>query len=251
MKETLNMTRLFDRLEDLKSLFQIGQQVVPMLKNLIGFMNDTVPLLETINLSIAESTSKIPKATMQLNSVTSATELATTEILDFTDEISTKVDSVKNLLIEKMLKDEKRNEELEKIFSAITDENLLIQIEEYKKHYIKDTILENVIDELTAISSIAYNITMALQIQDITAQQLAAVNHLIQSVQIKLAELISDFEKADIKENALTGIEVPDGATFDPNASYTKSSEKQDMADSLVKESVFASQDEIDKLFCK
>lgn len=251
MKETLNMTRLFDRLDDLKSLFTIGQQVIPMLRSLVGFMNDTVPLLETINRSIAESTSKIPKASMQISSVTSATELATTEILDFTDEISTKVESVKNILIGKMKIDEEKNQELEKIFSLVTDKNIKKEIEVFKNKYDKDTVLENVIDELSAISSIAYSITLALQIQDITAQQLAAVNHLIQSVQEKLSELIADFDKAEIKDGLKEGIEVPAGATFDPNAHYTKSTERQEMADTLVKENVFASQDEIDKLFCK
>lgn len=251
MKETLNMTRLFDRLDDLKSLFTIGQQVIPMLRSLVSFMNDTVPLLETINRSIAESTSKIPKASMQISSVTSATELATTEILDFTDEISTKVEVVKKILIKKMKKDEEKSKELEKIFSSITDQNLKKEIEAYKNKYEKDTALENVIDELSAISSITYSITLALQIQDITAQQLAAVNHLIQSVQEKLSELIADFDKAEINDGIKEGIEAPAGATFDPNAHYTKSTERQDMADTLVKENIFASQDEIDKLFCK
>ena len=96
----------------------------------------------------------------------------------------------------------------------------------------------------------AYNITLSLQVQDITSQQLAAVNHLIQSVQDKLSSLIINVKEADAKELKDLDIDAPTDAAFNPNARYTKSSENQEQVDNLINEALSkTSQDEIDKLF--
>ncbi len=109
MKQVNNMTELFDRLNDLKAVFRYGQKLIPIIQSIIDFMRDTVPLLEDINHSIADSTSKIPKAKDQISNVTSATELATTEILDLVDSISADVVYIENTFSE--LKEEEETKE--------------------------------------------------------------------------------------------------------------------------------------------
>jgi hypothetical protein len=93
------------------------------------------------------------------------------------------------------------------------------------------------------------SITLSLQVQDITSQQLATVNHLIESVQEKLASLIEDFDNTKIVEGH-DNLNLPAGASFDPNARYSRSAVPQQEVDTIFnKEMQTASQAEIDKLF--
>ena len=80
--KSVNMKEIFGKIDDLKSVFKIGERILPILQSLIDFMGEIIPLLENINTSISDSTNQMPKVSHQINNVTSATELATTEILD-------------------------------------------------------------------------------------------------------------------------------------------------------------------------
>ena len=97
----------------------------------------------------------------------------------------------------------------------------------------------------------ANDITISLQVQDITAQQLATVNHLIDSVQEKLSSLISDFDKNHFVEPHDDSLGISVNATFNPGARYSKSNIAQQEVDSIFKSNKVetASQEEIDKLF--
>jgi len=249
-KTQMNMTTLFEKLNDLKTLFQYGEKIVPIIKSLVDFMQDTVPLLENINHSITDSASKIPTASNQINNVTSATEMATTEILDLIDVISAnleKMESINNSALSQLnevksgiatLKERLKN-----------DPQSLQILENIEKTFSIESNLNELKDYFPKLKNDAYQITLSLQVQDITAQQLAAVNHLIDSVQKRLTSLINDIDSSDF-DKGLPKIDVPSGSTFDGNASYSKNNSKQSMVDSILREkSEKASQDEIDKLF--
>ncbi|MEI7810882.1 MAG: protein phosphatase CheZ [Ignavibacteria bacterium] len=253
--KNINMSQLFEKLSDIKALFQYGQKIVPVLQSLVDFMQDTGPLLENINHSIAESTAKIPRATDQISNVTNATELATTEILDLVDVISNSLNNIESLLKELISTENKKNEIYEKLSILLAGNPEAGELlKQYNEANITIDSIGNIIQYFPKIKDDTYNITLSLQVQDITSQQLASVTHLIESVQDRLAKLIRDIDDADLKSPALPGPPVnftaPEGATFDPNASYDKSSDRQDMINDLVqKENMKASQDEIDKLF--
>ncbi|MFA3783830.1 hypothetical protein ABRY23_12285 [Melioribacteraceae bacterium 4301-Me] len=219
-----NIVQVFNKLEDLKKVFNYGQKIIPIIQNLIDFMGETVPLLENINDSILESTSKIPKASHKINDVTHATELATTEILDMVDNITTEIDNLEKTY----------NKKIDDIKSALTEEELKKTKESIKR--IKDY---------------SNNITLSLQVQDITAQQLAAVNHLIESVQKNLAKLINDIEEADLNKIDMVKLDLNDNIAFDPDASYIKKNDHQKIVDSIIDQNNISSQEEIDKLFYK
>ncbi|MCX8010034.1 MAG: hypothetical protein N3A61_02680, partial [Ignavibacteria bacterium] len=68
---------------------------------------------------------------------------------------------------------------------------------------------------LDSINMDSSSIMMSLQVQDITSQQLAAVNHLIETVQDKLMKIIEKFEKTSIE----TLIQKPD---FESNTNVSK-----------------------------
>lgn len=251
------MSQLFDKLNDVKVLFQYGQKVVPVLQSLVDFMQETVPLLENINHSIADSTAKIPKASDQINNVTNATELATTEILDLVDAISNnvfKIESKLQAINEAEAKKAEIIEKLKTLLSGNSDAGKLL--EEYSALESTKKNIEEITTMFPKIKDDSYNITLSLQVQDITSQQLAAVDHLIDSVQEKLASLIQDIDDTQIEEfnsaaaasSSGSGIQAPQGATFDPNASYNKNDNRQDMVDAVINMEK-ASQAEIDKLF--
>jgi chemotaxis regulatin CheY-phosphate phosphatase CheZ len=214
-------------------------------------MKETVPLLEDINTSIADSTSKIPRAKDQIDNISSATELATTEILDIADSISNDLDKIKQefkLLeqkeikrqeiwcgIKNLLKNEKNAQELIKEYEQL--DNFLPLVKNFGKVFDK-------------INNDVYNITLSLQVQDITSQQLAAVNHLIESVRQRLSSLIIHLDETELNNIDSVQIDSNNDSAFNPEAKYTKSQENQDLADILVNQSLNkTSQDEIDKLF--
>lgn len=254
MKKVTNMTELFEKLNDLKAVFSYGQKIIPVLQSLIDFMRDTVPLLETVNNSIAESTRQIPKASHHITDVTSATELATTEILDIVDIISGEIDQLEANLNSEKEKIIKRKVIFAKLQSQLpdTEENKAL-VEEYLSYNASVEAHGVIAEILQNTKNNVFNITLSLQVQDITSQQLAAVNHLIENVQDKLASLINDLETNDFHnddppETDDLRISAPQNSTFNPDAKYDKSTTSQDIADSIVKNTK-TSQDEIDKLF--
>ncbi|KUO61116.1 hypothetical protein APF79_13275 [bacterium BRH_c32] len=229
MESKNNMENVFSKLGDLKQFFVFGQKIVPVIQKIIDFMSDVVPLLENVNNSIQDSTSKIPKASTQINSVTSANEIATSEILDIIDAMFLDLSTIRTGLEE--LKNEENSEKIK--------------------------VLNEVVSKIENDSS---RITISLQVQDITAQQLASVNHLIDSVQNKLSSLLFElgkqqdrpiptFDPASVSEQD-SDYAFSDG-TFNENARYDRSTEKQDLVDTLVLENTKTSQEEIDKLFAK
>ncbi len=250
MKQVLNMSDLFERLNELKYAFKYGQDLIPMIQSIIDFVKETVPMLEEINSSIADSTVKIPRLKDQINNISDATELATTEILDIVDSISNDIfgleEQIKNSK-ETELKRQKNWNEIKKVLNKTGYTDLAEKFEASDNMF---TLTSGILQTLDGIKQKVYNITLSLQVQDITSQQLASVNHLIDSVRNKLASLILVFDKNARSDVELTKVDVVDNGTFDANASYTKSPERQKLADNLVKTNLNkTTQDEIDKLF--
>lgn len=251
MKKVNNMSELFERLNDLKVVFFYGQKFIPIIQSIIDFMSETVPLLEDINTSISDSTIKIPKAKDQINNVTNATELATTEILDTVDSISAEIGKVENELKTIKANEEKRSiiwNQIKENFSK--DSNSIDLINTYENLDSVTFIIPKLLGVFNKTKNDVNNIALSLQVQDITSQQLASVNHLIESVRQRLSSLVMHLDESEIKDiDSLQAI-IPDTATFNPEAIYTKSKEKQEAADILVNNRLNkTSQDEIDKLF--
>jgi chemotaxis regulatin CheY-phosphate phosphatase CheZ len=81
------------------------------------------------------------------------------------------------------------------------------------------------------------NITVALQVQDITAQKIGAANHLIESVRRELLNELNYFETAKKKtDEARRYVEEEKAGpkSFDVNASYMKTPEHQSKIDEVV-----------------
>jgi chemotaxis regulatin CheY-phosphate phosphatase CheZ len=170
-----------------------------------------VPALDNIKASIEESSSKIPKASNQLKNVTQATETATVEILNVLDGMSQKVQAAE--------------EGLKKVRTSV--ESL-------------PDLGPNVLPEIDAITSAlgetrdsSMSIAMALQVQDITSQQIASVTHMIESVRLELLRILYHFgaEKLAGAEPSAQGPKH-----FDTDAKYTPLGERQEQADLIIQQ---------------
>jgi chemotaxis regulatin CheY-phosphate phosphatase CheZ len=246
------MSALFEKLNDLKTIFKFAEKVVPIIQSLTEFMKEVVPLLENINTSIAESTSKIPMASNQINNVTSATELATTEILDLVDEITANLETSEKLLNELFLNSGAGGEILGKLQLLLKDNPEAAKLlKEYLGTIDHSKHIEDLIENVNRSRADTYKITLSLQVQDITAQQLAAVNHLIQSVHLKLSALVDNIEQAELDDEVKNIKQhFGDQEHYDPNASYLNTAGRQETVDKIIlNQGSKTSQEEIDKLF--
>jgi len=287
--DSKNLGGILDKINELRALFIFGQRVIPFLEELFFFVNEIVPILEEINLSIYESASKMPHASSQLNKVTKATELATTEILDNLDRVLSQLNTMDSHfqtttgdLAAISALDKKTVDAVRSVLNR-SNKTLLqevINLHEQKQNHLKAvrSNAANLEKTLRDIRSKSSDIMISLQVQDITAQQIASVNHLIESVQEKLTSLIDRFKFSG--DDLITEIKKVEERSFDPLATYDRSSRRQESADEIIKDAKIlkgkmdtiresvtpkatpknglfdhsenpASQDEIDRLFGK
>jgi chemotaxis regulatin CheY-phosphate phosphatase CheZ len=254
---------LLHKADELRSLFVLGQKVIPFLEEIFVFVSEIQPLLDEINKSITENLRKMPNASKQLSKVTEATELATNEIMDLVDGIVFNTDVIsKNLnKIQKIsdFESSKPLEILELVYNAIENgadvslllpdlrkliDNLKLNINSEKKEII---FISNEI--LKTIQNDSSSIMISLQVQDITSQQIAAVNKLLETVQGKLESILNHFHESDLKyminaenenddyTNVIKVSKLHRDIAFDPNAidSITNKLNRQNEVDDFMK----------------
>ncbi len=273
---TKNLGGILDKINELRALFIFGQRVIPFLEELFYFVNDIVPVLEDINDSIYESANKMPRASSQLDKVTQATETATTEILDNLDGVLSKLNAMgshfKTATDDLSALDSLEEESFELIKASLNGSNPdlvreLTDMHDRKRAHIKalGSNARGLEESLQDIREKSNDIMISLQVQDITSQQIASVNHLIQSVQDRLGNLIDRFKISGA--DLVSEIKKAEQHNFDPFASYDRSGEGQRTADSVMQQAASlagksgrprggdssdsASQDEIDRMFGK
>jgi len=224
------------RVSEVKALFVLGQKIMPVLEDIFQFIVEMHPVLDDINSSIKESSSKMPKAVDKIINISNATELATSEILDHVDEIfktnekimSEYKDNIdkQTQLFKKLILDVQsldKNEKNEKKIGEI----LSVSKKIYNLTLNKSTIEEKN-NEFEKLNILANKILMALQFQDITSQQLQAANYLIAQVQNKLGKLLQSLGEVEVEEI------ITNPQEFNENAQYQHDVDKQKMADELA-----------------
>ncbi len=286
---TGDISVLLKKAEELKALFVLGQRVIPFLEEIFMFVNEIQPLLDDINQSIEENIKKMPNVSKQLSKVTEATEMATTEIMDIVDGVVYKTDIIlknvkdmtsgtdtgKNtpLSLLKLIYDAIQNNE---DFSVL-EPKLKDAIEEIKKDSTKDhsKLVDDTEKLVQSIQADSNAIMMSLQVQDITSQQIAAVNHLLITIQTKLESILQKFQETEISDivqarddyDERTNVsKLHRSIAFDPEAvdSYSSKEFRQDEVDKMMQDhengengdktdeednNELKSQDDIDALF--
>jgi chemotaxis regulatin CheY-phosphate phosphatase CheZ len=179
-------------------------------ESVIMALHKVITLLDRIKNAIEESSNKIPKVSVQLNKVTQATELATVEILDVLDVMGTKILTIETSLTE--------------FDQAGISESRMLMLSGMKQ-------------TLSELKEHTSNISIALQIQDISTQKINAANHLIESVRYELLDELNYFEtarnKTDNARRQAAG-ETAASKSFDINASYMKTPDHQSKIDDVI-----------------
>jgi chemotaxis regulatin CheY-phosphate phosphatase CheZ len=266
---SLNISEVLDKIEELQSVFQLGQQTMPFLEELFHFIEDIEPLLDEINASIRESTHKMPHAKSKLQSVTEATELATTEILDLVDAALHEL----KMLTSTLQKTESSIASIqaadERLIKLLREELPEHQHELLQKvqtiHDERQALLQQCAgasdEELQAVKTIRQKMTqimMALQVQDITSQQIAAVNHIIETLRDRMTRLV---EHPSITAEGGDNTPLESDGSFDVDAQFNPTGDHQSRTDELIESlqqngaasddsgNEVATQDDIDELF--
>ena len=94
------MGEIAEKIEEMRGFFKVGEEVVPFLADLFNFLKDVMPLITEVNTSLKDGAGKLPTASDRISDVTTATEMATTEILDKLDIINNTANEVREGLSE-------------------------------------------------------------------------------------------------------------------------------------------------------
>jgi chemotaxis regulatin CheY-phosphate phosphatase CheZ len=202
-----------------------------IVQTLLKVLSGVVPVLDEIKNSIEETSGNIPKASHQLHNVTKATETATVEILNTLDAMTQRITGAEQQLAALSDLHRKRRMAVQRIPAGLRRDIV--------KALGNADLLQEGEDEIPAITRLladarqdSVNIAMALQVQDITTQQIAGVTHLIESVRTQLRTLLDELEgntPQTSQEQASPGIRI-----FDTDAQFTRSTERQERADEII-----------------
>lgn len=243
----LNLENLRQKAEELK--------VIDVFNEIVEFLAEVKPIFEQVNLSITDNIRRIPGAKKKLSKVTEATEYATTDIMNTVDRIFQKLDKLSGKhkdFVGDILEDHKKNIELmHNVRNFLAENNanaqLLYDFDQFLEN--KDTekpqhklIPEKFHQVFTDIGDELNSIMISLQVQDITSQQIAAVNHLLEVVVAKLSRILATLGSKEIskvlsmKDEESNVTELHRKIAFDPNAvdALTSDNNRQDDVDDLI-----------------
>jgi chemotaxis regulatin CheY-phosphate phosphatase CheZ len=195
---------------------------IGVIEDFIQHVRGVIPLLENVKNSIEESSSRIPKASMQLSKVTEATESATVEILNVVEAVTAQI--------------EKSARELNGVKQFVLSATGVPGCEAAAQ------AIASIEKMLAETKDNSMNIAIALQVQDITSQQIAGVSHIIESIRKQLYHALKRFD--DPGQNSVEGVpgtetKSPASAPashFDGDAHFSKAPDRQDLADEIVKQ---------------
>jgi len=208
------------------------------LDNFIKVVSGVIPLLDSIRMSLEESTGSIPKASQQLDNVTKATESATVEILDLLERMSERV----RVLGEAMTgfrnaaaAEASHLQAMDELMASLEQvrPDIHARWKEYRAAGTAALIPPDVETQFGAISADAMSIGMALQVQDITTQQIAGVSHMIESVRMRLAEDLQTLLDGG-KPPARGPEALPDTGHFNAEAEYVRTPDRQEHTDEII-----------------
>ncbi|HOV98538.1 MAG: protein phosphatase CheZ [Bacteroidetes bacterium] len=213
-----------------------------IMKDVLQLLREIVPLLESVRRSIQESAKHIPNASEQLSKVSKATESATVEILDVIDALSMQFSKAQEHI-------QKFQQELATLHTnlfnnitavkaGITDSEALSHIETIEQllqSYSTEKFFDGLLSLLESSKQQYTSIAMALQVQDITNQQLVGISQIIDTVYQYLSTALNRFDHG-VEESSITNLEDPKEIVVDINAQYTKSPERQMTADEIVRQ---------------
>lgn len=214
-----------------------------LLKTLRGL----VPIVDHIKQSIEASSVSIPSVSTQLSSVTQATETATVTILNNLETLTTSLTNAEETLAKvgeqsrlNQTADEQFGNVLNKIAASRTSDadivNLLTLWKQRDGEPKTRSYIDSIQQGLAGAQGTLMQIAMALQVQDITSQQIAGVVHLIEEVRIKLSQTLFQVEHQHEQQEHPHASSRPRAGSFDMHASFSTSPDKQSNTDEIIEQ---------------
>lgn len=222
-------------------------QQIGVVEHLLGKLEEIIPIVDLIKQSIQESSSSIPRASVQLTSVTRATEMATVEILNVVESLSRSITQAEGRLAS-LRERHAECEAFERSFTEHMETSLashsgngalksLRDLWNSRPQRREDAEHVRAIGEcLAKAQSDSMQITVALQVQDITSQQIAGVLHLIETVRLQLMNTLHHAESTDTPAPSLPSTHLERAKSFDMNAQYNTSTDRQATADDIIQQ---------------
>lgn len=236
--EDLNI--IVRKVEELRALMVFTQRTIPFLEDVFAFVKDIVPLLEVLKTSVETTSDKLPRASKQLDKVTTATEMASTEILNIVEGMFGTVDRMRAELERRTAAAASLRKGVERLSALAAGSRATAGVEAVHAEVLAslDALAPpaEAAAQLDSIQAECTNIMIALQVQDITAQQIAAVNKLMQSVDEGLNRLLKHFSKSTAEHDETRYRHRRLDIVFDVSAEYDGSGDRQRAADAVMEE---------------
>ncbi|MCS7082520.1 MAG: hypothetical protein RML47_09155 [Bacteroidota bacterium] len=153
--------QILERIEQLRRLFSLGQEILPFLEQLFVFLKEVAPLMSDLSRSVFEGSLRMPEATSEIETIHAKTSDATFRILERTEQLLAELET-----LQAGLRSEEGSEPL---------------AERVDRAYMA-----------------ALDIMTSLQFHDIVTQKLAAVRDVLTRVQNQLIELFENFQRLEI-----------------------------------------------------
>ena len=253
------------KLQELSGNLSERGENVPHIEESVKIIDGAIQLFDEMNGSLLQSALQIPSAVSQLSDVTQTTETASNEILGVvTDGLkncskiqksaeASKAEILKYQAVQSVENNGVSGEEEEDLQKTVSD--LQEKNEQLGKQML--TKVEDQLSEVAELKKRLNQITMSLQFQDITTQQIASVTHVISTLGTQLTEFL---DKLGVDTAQSDEAELESGYDFDAQARYDReqSSSQQADADELIdqlfaaagnNEEPASAQDEADALF--
>jgi chemotaxis regulatin CheY-phosphate phosphatase CheZ len=186
--------------EDLKLLLRKVEE----LKALTVFTERTIPFLEDVIAFVRDIVPMVEELKSSVESTTEKLPRASSQL----DKVSSATEMATT-----------------EILNIV--EGMMTKLDQARRDSGGHAILESIQEDCT-------NIMIALQVQDITAQQIAAVNKLMQSVDEGLNRLLRHFTGVATEHQQERYLTERLDIVFDSTAEYTGGAARQRMADAVV-----------------
>jgi len=211
MVKIKNIDDVLEKIEKMHTSLRLSDEIFPLISDLFLFVKEIIPLMLEVNSFMNHSSKKIPGAAENLSNVSKATEMATHEVMDLLDSVSTKLENLKG-----RIKDE-----------GASDNSLKL------------------VDD---ISTEANEIIFAFQFQDITSQQLEHVNRILGAIYEKFVNLFESSIK--LKDKSILGKDVIEAIEKEMESKHVEDSEEfHKKTEDKMHHQGGISQDAIDKFF--
>lgn len=206
MSVNLNeLDSILEKVSDLKVFFDFGQKTVPALEDVSAFIREIGPAVDSLKAMIEVTSVRIPKASDQLARVNQTSEQASTDILNTIDKMMAMIDGLMNQGHDDGVSDtvSKTAGKVSETIKALVeksgwDEDIrqLFNVWDLHEQSLKSLNPANGIKtQLQTLQEDCTNIMMALQVQDITGQQISMVIGTLQAIGDVIDNLAEHFSE--------------------------------------------------------